>query len=55
MKNEAFGKGLMSQITDQWDNEIFDFLGRIKIPIPHIPDLHTTTPLFQRECKVMVF
>jgi hypothetical protein len=29
--------------------------GRIKIPIPHIPDHHTTTPLFGRECMVMVF
>jgi hypothetical protein len=29
--------------------------GSIKMPIPHIPDLHTTTPLFGRECKVMVF
>jgi hypothetical protein len=26
-KNEAFGKGLMSEITDSWDNEIFEFLG----------------------------
>jgi hypothetical protein len=33
----------------------FWFLGCIKIPLPHIPDLHTTTPLFAWECKVKVF
>jgi hypothetical protein len=45
-KNEESVEGLMSKITDSWDTEIFEFLGRIKIPSPHIPELHTTTPLF---------
>jgi hypothetical protein len=54
-KNEAFGKGLMSKTTDSWDTEIFEFLGGIKIPLPHIPELHATTPVLQWECKVMVF
>jgi hypothetical protein len=38
----------MSKITDLWDNEIFEFLGGIKIPLHHIPERHTTSPLFQR-------
>jgi hypothetical protein len=42
-KNEESVEGLMSKITDQWDNEI---LGRIQIPLPHIPDIHTTPPVF---------
>jgi hypothetical protein len=50
--NEESEEGHMSKITDSWDNEI---LGRIKIQLPHIPYLHTTMPLFGRECKVMVF
>jgi hypothetical protein len=29
--------------------------GCIKIPFPHIPDLHTTPPVLQWEWKVMVF
>jgi hypothetical protein len=45
----------MSKITHSWDNESSAFLGCIKIPLPHIPKLHTTTPLFGRECRVMVF
>jgi hypothetical protein len=45
----------MSKITDSWDNEILEFLGCIKIPLPHIPHLHTATPLLGWECKVMVF
>jgi hypothetical protein len=31
------------------------FLGCIKLLLPHIPDLHTTTPLFGRQYKVMVY
>jgi hypothetical protein len=41
--NEESGEGLMSKITDSWDKEV---LGHIKIPLPHIPHLHTTSPLF---------
>jgi hypothetical protein len=51
-KNEAFGEGCMSKTTNSFDKEI---LGRIKTPLPHIPELHTRTPRFGRECRVMVF
>jgi hypothetical protein len=37
--NEEYGKRLMSKVTDSWDNKT---LGCIEIPLPHIPDLHTT-------------
>jgi hypothetical protein len=52
--NEEYGEGLMSKITDSLHKESFEFLGCIKIPLPHIPKLHTTTLLFGRECRVMV-
>jgi hypothetical protein len=51
-KNEESIEGRMSKLTDSWDNGI---LGHIKIPSPHIPDLHTTSPLLPWECMVMVF
>jgi hypothetical protein len=53
--NEEYREGLMSKIRDSWDNEIFEFLGCIKILLPHIPDLHTTTLLFRWECMVIIF
>jgi hypothetical protein len=54
-KNEAFGKGLKYKRTDLWGSEIFVFLGCIKIPLHHIPDLCTTMPVLSWECMVMVF
>jgi hypothetical protein len=50
--NEEYREGLMSKLTDSWDKEI---LGHIKIPLPHIPSLHTTSPALAWECTVMVF
>jgi hypothetical protein len=55
MMNEEFLEGLMSKTTDSCDQEILECLGCIKAPLPHLPKLHTTTTLFGRECRVMVF